>query len=162
MLYQMTPEEVARFMVFGGECNYLLHCAYSDDGTRVVLKPVAPEVRVWVGEGAAQGERCVGEGVAQGEVCGGVLRHWPDWTRGSPLTSRHPNPTYCGRSGTHLARLEMPPAPLHRLTSRHPNPIYCGRSGRRRTSRARNPPAGRPRRCALKSVPQSFYPAKFG
>ena len=47
VLYKMTPEEVARFLVFGGECNYLLHCAYNDDGTKVVLRPIAPEVQHW-------------------------------------------------------------------------------------------------------------------
>lgn len=44
VLYNLTSEEVSRFLVFGGECNYLLQCGYDDAGGRVVLKPIAPEV----------------------------------------------------------------------------------------------------------------------
>lgn len=40
----LSEEEVGRFYVFGGECNYLFECAYSTDGSKCVLKPIQPEV----------------------------------------------------------------------------------------------------------------------
>jgi IMP and pyridine-specific 5'-nucleotidase len=40
----LTEEEVGRFYVFGGECNYLFECGYSTDGSKCVLKPIQPEV----------------------------------------------------------------------------------------------------------------------
>ena len=45
VLYDLTPEEVSRFYVFGGECNYLLSCQYTDASkSRVALQPIEPEI----------------------------------------------------------------------------------------------------------------------
>lgn len=41
---KLSTEEVARFFVFGGECNYLLRCALSEDSTEVNLEPVPEEL----------------------------------------------------------------------------------------------------------------------
>jgi IMP and pyridine-specific 5'-nucleotidase len=43
----MTEEEVGRFFVFGGECNYLMRCSYEqydDEHKRTKLVPIEPEV----------------------------------------------------------------------------------------------------------------------
>ena len=45
VLYDLSPEEVSRFYVFGGECNYLLNCKYTDaTKSRVALQPIEPEI----------------------------------------------------------------------------------------------------------------------
>ena len=41
---QLTEEEVGRFYVFGGECNYLFQCSHNADSSKCFLKPIQPEV----------------------------------------------------------------------------------------------------------------------
>lgn len=41
----LTEEEVGRFYVFGGECNYLFQCSHRSEGSsECFLKPIQPEV----------------------------------------------------------------------------------------------------------------------
>lgn len=43
--YNLTAEEVERFFVLGGECNYLLMCKLSEtEPKKAVLTPITPEV----------------------------------------------------------------------------------------------------------------------
>ena len=41
---KLTAEEIARFFVFGGECNYLLRCELSEDGNETILQPIPDDV----------------------------------------------------------------------------------------------------------------------
>jgi IMP and pyridine-specific 5'-nucleotidase len=40
----LTSEEISRFYVFGGECNYLLQCQLNSDNKKISLIPVADDI----------------------------------------------------------------------------------------------------------------------